>query len=54
MDTTISEIHENLPDGTLFVVILGSADTSTMKSLVIEYPDMIKYQALYAKSLQIL
>lgn len=33
MDTTISEIHENLPDGTLFVVILGSADTSTMKRL---------------------
>ncbi|CAB3986032.1 small RNA degrading nuclease 5-like isoform X2 [Paramuricea clavata] len=33
MDTNLAEIHENLPKGTLFVVILGAADTSRIKRL---------------------
>ena len=31
MDNNLAEIHKNLPKGTLFVVILGGANTSWLK-----------------------
>lgn len=35
MDTNLAEIHKHLPEGTLFVVFLGSADTRWLRKLVL-------------------
>ena len=35
MDINLAEVHKNLPKGTLFVVILGGANTSWLKRLVV-------------------
>ena len=34
MDSNLAEIHKNLPERTLFVVFLGSADTRRLRKLV--------------------